>query len=180
VYASSELMAVYSQGFLHAQDRLWQIEKLRKLSSGRMSEILGKNALGIDKFYRTIGIRQIAKDSLVNIDNVQKDILNAYSNGINDFLTNIKFMQPNATAQLLPPEFYLFNYTTIEPWSPVDTLAIIKLLNFHLSWNWNQDLLREVLEKEGLADMVEEIFPFTAEFSYNLVTILDADDIKDT
>jgi hypothetical protein len=49
-----------------------------------------------------------------------------------------------------------------------------------LSWNWGQDLLREVLEEAGLKDMVEEIFPFTAEYSHKLVTIIDPEDIKDT
>jgi hypothetical protein len=56
----------------------------------------------------------------------------------------------------------------------------LKLLNFHLSWNWGQDLLRDVLEKEGLEDMVEEIFPFTAEYAHNLVTIVDPEDLKGT
>ena len=56
----------------------------------------------------------------------------------------------------------------------------MKLLNFHLSWNWGQDLLRDVLEKEGLEDMVEEIFPFTAEYAHNLVTIVDPEDLKGT
>jgi Penicillin amidase len=54
------------------------------------------------------------------------------------------------------------------------------MLNFHLSWNWGQDLLRDVLEQAGLSDMVEEIFPFTAEYSHNLVTIIDAEDIQGT
>ena len=66
------------------------------------------------------------------------------------------------------------------PWTPVDSVCILKLLNFHLSWNWGQDLLREVLSKSGLEDMVEEIFPFTAEFSHNMVTIIDAEDLKNT
>ena len=68
----------------------------------------------------------------------------------------------------------------VDHWKPEDTICILKLLNFHLSWNWGQDLLRDFLEKEGLEDMVEEIFPFTAEFSHNLVTILDTEDVKNT
>ena len=54
-------MAVYTQGFAHAQDRLWQMEKSRRLASGRLSEILGEKALGLDKFALIIGYRRIAE-----------------------------------------------------------------------------------------------------------------------
>lgn len=69
----------------------------------------------------------------------------------------------------------------MEKWTPVDTLAIMKMINFHLSYNWSQDLLRGIFENlEGgeLKDLVEEIVPFHAEFSHNLKPILDDDDMK--
>lgn len=54
-------MAVYMQGFAHAQDRLWQMEKQRRLCQGRLSEVLGKKALFIDKFYLTVGLQRAAE-----------------------------------------------------------------------------------------------------------------------
>jgi len=80
----------------------------------------------------------------------------------------------------LPPEYYALDIE-IEPWSVIDTLSIMKLINFHLSYNWSQDLLRgifESLEDGELKDLVDEIVPFSQEFSHNLKPILDDDDMK--
>lgn len=106
--------------------------------------------------------------------------LEAYSEGVNDFINNLGFNKPSSTGMFLPPEFIVLGIKDVQPWRPVDSVCILKLLNFHLSWNWGQDLLREVLETAGLEDLVEEIFPFTAEFSHNMVTIIDQEDIKGT
>ncbi len=89
-------------------------------------------------------------------------------------------MKERSSAKLLPYEFYLMKHYEIEPWTPVDSICILKLLNFHLSWNWGQDLLREFIASSGLEDMVEEIFPFTSEYSHNLVTIIDPEDLQGT
>lgn len=62
----------------------------------------------------------------------------------------------------------------------MDSVSILKLLSFHLSWNWVQDLYREVLLEAGLGDLVDELFPFNAEFSHKMVTVIDAEDIKGT
>lgn len=80
----------------------------------------------------------------------------------------------------MPPEFIALSHYDIKPWTPVDSLCVFKLLNFHLSWNWNQDLLRELLTNLDLDNMVEEIFPFTADHSYHMVTVIDDEDFKGT
>lgn len=93
-------------------------------------------------------------------------------NGISD-------IQGGVTAYALPPEFLALGLD-FEPWHPTDSLAIIKLVNFHLSYNWSQDLLRDIfssLEGGQLEDLVEELVPFNLEGSYNLVTILDEEDV---
>ena len=99
---------------------------------------------------------------------------------MNDYVDNLGFRKAQSTGYLMPPEFIVLGVKDFRPWTPTDSLCILKLLNFHLSWNWGQDLLREVISQAGLDDMVEEIFPFTAEFSHNLVTIVDPEDIKGT
>ena len=149
------------------------MERLRRMTQGRLSEIIGERAVGIDKFFRTIGLHRSAKQAFANQDKTSLDILNAYASGVNDFVAQLGFGKSDSTGIFLPPEFIALKISTFEPWSPVDSICIFKLLNFHLSWNWGQDLLREVLETSGLEDMVEELFPFTSEFSHNLVTIMD-------
>ena len=165
---------------MHAQERLWQMERLRRMTQGRMSEILGDRAIGIDKFFRTVGIHRSAIESIKNMDKESLEMIQAYADGVNDFTANLGFGKSDSTGIFLPPEFIALGIKEFNPWTPEDSICILKLLNFHLSWNWGQDLLREVLESSGLEDMVEEIFPFTAEFSHNLVTIMDAEDIKGT
>lgn len=105
VYASSEKMAVYTEGFLHAQDRLWQMERLRRMTQGRMSEILGERAIGIDKFFRTVGLHRSAIESVKNADKESLEILEAYAAGVNDFVANLGFGKADSTGVFLPPEF---------------------------------------------------------------------------
>ena len=68
VYASNEKMALYTEGFLHAQERLWQMERLRRMTQGRLSEIMGDRAIGVDKFFRTIGLHRSSIESVKNSD----------------------------------------------------------------------------------------------------------------
>ena len=141
---------------------------------------MGEKTLGIDRFFRTIGLHRSSIDSVKNMDAENLGILQAYADGVNDFVSHLGFNKANSSGIFLPPEFIVLGIAQFVPWVPSDTICVLKLLNFHLSWNWGQDLLREVLEHAGLEDMIEEIFPFTAEFSHNLVTIIDPEDIKDT
>ena len=134
----------------------------------------------MDKFFRTIGLHKSAKESIDNMDQVSLEVLQSYADGVNDYLDNIALMKSDYVAKLLPPEFYILNHTNPEPWTPTDSICLLKLFNFYLSWNWNQDRFREVIAQAGLEDLVEEILPFSAEYMHNLVTVLDEDDIKGT
>ena len=156
------------------------MEKLRRVTAGRLAEIFGERAVQADKFSRVVGFKRAAQDSYENLNQLERDILDAYCHGVNDFIKNVDILKDGATAKLLPPEFLVLGVNSIEPWTPVDSLSILKLLNFHLSWNWSQDLAREAIASyhKDLEEMVEELAPFTAEFSHNLVTILNDDDIK--
>jgi penicillin amidase len=141
---------------------------------------MGVRALGIDKFFKTIGLQRSAIESVQKMDQLSKENLQAYANGVNDYVSHLSFTGEGSSGRLLPPEFLALGIKNWNPWVPEDTICIIKLLNFHLSWNWGQDLLRDVLEKAGLEDLVEEIFPFTAEYAHNMVTIIDGEDIRGT
>lgn len=127
-----------------------------------------------------IGFHRIALETFESLDTDDKELLQSYSNGVNDFLSNVKLFSEGASAHLLPPEFYAVGLKEVEPWTPVNSLEIAKLLNFHLSWNWQQDLTRDWISgfHKDLEEIIGEIVPHTAEFSHDLVTILDDDDIK--
>ena len=111
------------------------MERLRRVCSGRLSEIFGERTLGVDKFFRTIGLYHSASGAVKNLDDDQLMVLQAYADGVNDFLSNVN-IQNGKAARLLPPEFYLIQHFDIEEWTAADTVCIYKLLNFHLSWNW--------------------------------------------
>lgn len=112
------------------------MERQRRLVSGRLSEIFGEHALSIDQFSRTIGFERIAIEAYKNMDNEDKVLLQSYCDGINDFVDGISLTKANSTAKLLPPEFLAVGLDKFEPWTPINTISVIKLLNFHLSWNW--------------------------------------------
>ena len=89
----------------------------------------------------------------------------------------------------MPLEFYIFGLTpdSLDPWHPIDSLSILRVLNFFLSWSWPQDLLRDIItnlenqdgEVGDLEDLAEEIVPFSSEFAYNLLTTLDRKQMKE-
>ena len=67
------------------------MERLRRMTQGRLSEIMGEKTLGIDKFFRTVGIHRSSKEAVANLDASSLEILNAYANGVNDFIANLGF-----------------------------------------------------------------------------------------
>jgi acyl-homoserine lactone acylase PvdQ len=138
---------------------------------------MGEKTVPIDKFFRTIGMHRRAKEAVQNMETELLEIFSAYADGINDYVSHLGYDKTDSTGFIFPPEFLLLGITEFQPWTPEDSVSIFKLLNFRLSWNWGHDLNREIIQESGLEDMVEEIFPFTAEFSHNLVTIIDAEDL---
>ena len=68
----------------------------------------------------------------------------------------------------------------IEPWTPVDCLANLNLIKFSLTWDWPKDFIREVVKMENseMAELADELIPYTAEYLINLVTVLEDDDLK--
>jgi acyl-homoserine lactone acylase PvdQ len=85
------------------------------------------------------------------------------------------------TAKMLPPEFVLLGNSRPDPWHPVDSLATMRLIFLHLSFSWTTDYLRDLLsslENGELRSIADELAPFRAEHTIDLMTILDDDDMK--
>jgi penicillin amidase len=149
IFARSERDAHFALGFVHAQDRLWQLELNRRIASGRLAEVLGPAGLETDRFLRTLGVRRAAQANLQQLDDETRAALEAYAAGINAFL---------ATGPVLPPEFLLLRVRP-EPWSPVDSLAWLKMMAWDLGGNWRNELLRMRLSRTLGTERIHEFLP---------------------
>jgi penicillin G amidase len=138
ISARDPLDAFFGQGFCHAQDRLWQMEVARRVASGRLAEVFGKDALDIDRFLRRLGLHRAAQRDLETATASLRDTLRAYAAGINACLDGLM------TSGKLPVEFGLARFTP-ERWEPLDTLTYARYFAFSLSPNWESELIRSRL-----------------------------------
>jgi penicillin amidase len=139
IFAESEEDAYFALGFVHAQDRLWQMEFMRRLGRGRLAEVLGEAALDTDRFIRTLRLRDHAEAILENTDARVRRALEAYADGVNAWL--------NTPTGALPPEFVLLGFEP-ERWHPVDSLLWNRLMALRLGRNWKTELLRARMDRE--------------------------------
>jgi len=146
IYASFVTDAYFALGFVHAQDRLWQMEVSRRIGTGRLAEVLGREALELDRFMRTLGLRQAAEANLKHYSPETLRVLHAYAAGVNAFL---------ATDPVLPPEFWLLR-TSPEPWTVVDSVVWTKVMAWDLSTNWRNELLRMRLSRTLPTERIQE------------------------
>lgn len=145
-------------GFIHAQDRLWQMELQRRTGQGRLSEIFGEATYGTDVFIRTLDLYGHAERSLAVLAPEARRALEAYAQGVNAYMTRRSgLLEPQ-----LPPEFLLLRHQP-EPWRPADSAVIIKLMALQLSTNLNHELLRLALAAQGLNSAeIEDLLPLDA------------------
>jgi len=149
IFAPSLEDASFALGFVHAQDRLWQMEMSRRVAAGRLAEVVGAGGLETDRFLRTLGVRRAAQANLAVLDGETVRMLEAYAAGVNAFL---------ASDPVLPPEFWLTGVRP-EPWSPVDSISWIKMMAWDLGGNWRDELLRMRLAKTLPMARIHEFLP---------------------
>jgi penicillin G amidase len=127
VFAKSEHDAYFMVGYLHAQDRLFQMDSSRRQASGTLAELLGPSALEDDAALRTVGLRRAAVRSLGAISPQSRAVLEAYADGVNAWLA----------ANPLPSEYAALEVTkaNVPSWTALDSMAILKLLAFGLSFD---------------------------------------------
>lgn len=142
--------AYFALGFVHAQDRLWQMDMMRRYGAGRLSEVVGARALDTDRMMRTLGVYRLAKRAVDQLDPDTRAALDAYAQGVNAFLA--------ARRGALPPEFIALGYAP-EPWRPADSVVWGKLMAMQLSGDWRGDLLRARLAERMGRKAVESLFP---------------------
>lgn len=149
IFASGPEDASFAQGFVHAQDRLWQMEVSRRIAAGRMAELLGPAALETDRFLRTLGVRRSAEENVKQLDADTRRQFEAYAAGVNAFL---------ARDPVLPPEFWLVGARP-EPWTPADSVSWMKMMAWDLGGNWRNELLRMRLAKTLPLARIHQFLP---------------------
>lgn len=141
--------AYFALGFVHAQDRLWQMEAFRRVGDGRLAEVVGEVGLPSDRFSRVMGYERLAKQSLTKLSPDAKTAVDSYTAGVNAWLAHHR--------GALPVEFLLLGFTP-EPWRPEDCLIWGKLMATQLS-GWALQLARLRLAEEMPLENFEDLFP---------------------
>ncbi|HEY2979948.1 MAG TPA: penicillin acylase family protein, partial [Anaerolineales bacterium] len=156
VYASSLHDLFFAQGYVHAQDRFWQMDAWRHIGSGRLSEMFGSGQLETDAFLRTLGWRKTAEQEWDHMGPDSRAILQAYADGVNAYLKDhdgTALSLEYAILKLLTPGY------EIEPWEPVNSLTWGKAMAWDLRGNLGEEIERTILLKSLGAEHVDELFP---------------------
>ena len=125
IQAANEHDLFFLNGWVHAQDRLFQMDVSRRVASGTLAELLGPGALSSDVQMRTIGLRRAAVRSVPMLSPRTRAVLQAYADGVNAYVA----------SHPLPQQYAAVEVSTFAPWTPVDSVVIGKLISFELSFD---------------------------------------------
>ena len=149
-----------AQGYVVAQDRLWQMDLLRRVARGQLSEILGKSTLAIDKDFRTLQFGRAADRDLGLMDKDSRAIMDAYARGVNRFIEQ--------HAKHLPVEFSLLGYKP-QPWQPTDSLTISGYMYRTLTNTWQDELDRATVEARVGPERAKALFSSEAAMDHFVI-----------
>jgi penicillin G amidase len=152
IQAENEHDLFLAQGYVQAQDRLFQMDLSRRQASGRLSEVIGKAAIDRDKYFRTLGLRRAAEASYNQYSEQGKNTLEWFAEGVNLYIKEMK------EANKLPFEFTILGYKP-EEWTAVDSLTIGKYMAFDLGGNWEDQAFRQYLLQNFPEDKAYDLFP---------------------
>jgi penicillin G amidase len=157
IYASNTHDLFFAQGYVHAQDRFWQMDFWRHIGSGRLSEMFGESQLETDKFLRTLGWRQTAEQEYAAARRKIKAILDAYVEGVNAYIADREPVELSLEYLILTgvlnPDY------TVEPWTPVHSMTWGKAMAWDLRGNMGAEIERAILLKTLTPEQVAELFP---------------------
>ncbi len=156
IYAQNSHDLFFAQGYIHAQDRFYQMDFWRHIGSGRLSEMFGKSELDTDVFLRTLGWERVAEQELNAMSSDERALLQAYADGVNAYLATHKgaaLSLEYAVLKLLTPGY------SPEPWQPVNTLTWGKVMAWDLSSQGASEIERAVLLKTLTPQQIAELYP---------------------
>jgi len=166
--ASSVQDLAEAQGYVMAQDRLWQMDLLRRITRGQLSEILGARTLPIDNEFRTLEFARAAERDLQLMDAESRGIMEAYARGVNRFI--------DTHTKELPLEFSLLGYKP-QPWQASDSLTISAYMYRTLTNTWERKLDRATVEARVGLERSKELF--SQEAAMDHFVIGDPDVVND-
>ncbi|HET9784253.1 MAG TPA: penicillin acylase family protein, partial [Terriglobales bacterium] len=141
---------VLAQGFAMAQDRLWQMDLMRRLGEGRLAEVFGPVALAVDEENRRLGLGRTAEAEATRLQPADAALLNAFAEGVNDYM--------GRRGGLLPVEFRLLGYRP-ERWQPRDSLALAAYMYNVLASGYKSKLMRETFIAKLGPTLAAQLFP---------------------
>jgi penicillin amidase len=150
IAAANEEDLFFAQGYTTAQDRLWQMDGLRRFAAGDLSEIVGAGALEADKESRRMRMRRIAENAYVTMPATDRAQFAAYARGVNHFI--------DTHHNSLPFEFALLRYDP-RPWSVVDSILISLYMYRSLTTTWPEKMTKRNLLAAGDPEKVGFLFP---------------------
>ncbi|MCX7798058.1 MAG: penicillin acylase family protein [Melioribacter sp.] len=150
ILAENDEDAAFALGYLHAQERLFQMDIARRAGEGRLSEIFGSKTIAFDKMFRTIGIYRNVELNYEKLHPESKRILLAYANGVNEYIKEAKGKYPI--------EFDVLGYDPY-PWKPEHSLIIAKLMAWELNLSWWSDITFSNIVKRLGVEKAKELLP---------------------
>jgi penicillin amidase len=156
IYAATQHDLFFAQGYVHAQDRFWQMDYWRHIGSGRLAELFGESLVDTDKFLRTLGWARVAQRELEGIDDETRLILEAYAAGVNAYLAEHQ-------GSALSLEYAILKLTNAgyqpEPWQPLHSLTWAKSMAWDLRGNLDDEIERALLMKTLSPAQMAELYP---------------------
>jgi penicillin amidase len=150
IHAATPDDAMFGLGFVHAQDRLWQLETQRRIGAGRLAEAFGPSALPTDKFLRALGVQRAAAAQWQHASPAARSAIRAYTAGVNAFI--------HQAMRARPVEFVVLGIHP-EDWTPEDSLAWAIMMAWDLGGNWSSELLRMRLALKMPVERIEQLLP---------------------
>ncbi len=154
VLSKTDADAFFGLGFVHAQDRLWQMMLLRRTAQGRLSEQFGPETVGIDELMRSLDLYGFARTAAEGQDAPTKAAMESYCAGVNAWLRTVQEQALGRGA----PEFFLFD-RAIAPWRPADSVAILKLMALQLTDKAERETLRAALSLRLAPERLRDVLP---------------------
>ena len=140
-----------AQGFVHAQERMWQMEVWRHISAGRLAEMFGESQLDTDRFIRTLGWRQATERDLAAMTLDARAVLDAYAQGVNAWLDQERDSLGSRSS---------LTGTKPEPWTPLDSVGWQKVQAWNVGANMDEELFRYLADARlGDPARTDELFP---------------------
>lgn len=141
---------LFAQGYLVASERMWQMDLMRRLATGRLAEVLGEGALAADRLFRTVGLGRAAQESFEALEEPYRGMLEAYAAGVNAYRAQ--------AAGRLPVEYTITRFEPA-PWTPEDSLAIAEYMSWMLSFNVREELVFMRMAARLGPERARELFP---------------------